>query len=1043
MNLSELCIRRPVMTVLLMLTFVVFGSFAYRMLPVSALPQVEYPTISVSASLSGASPETMAASVATPLEKEFATISGVTAITSSSTQGSTRITLEFDLSRDIDSAAMDVQTAISQAQRSLPDEMTSTPRYRKSNPADRPVLLIALRSDILPLTRLDELAEGLVSERLATLTGISEVDVYGSRKYAVRVKADPQKLAAMGLSLSDLESAISTANSNSPLGSVSGDQTSLTIEASGQLKSAAEFARVIIANVDGKPVRLSDVAEVRDGIENEKVSSSFNGKTAIVLAVRKQSSANTLKVVDAVKAQLPVLQKMLPADVTLIPFNDGSASIRESVHDVQLTMLFTMVLVVMVIFLFLRNLAMTIIPAVTLPIALIGTFAGMYLFGFSLDNLSLLALTLAVGFIVDDAIVVLENIMRHIENGEHPFKASIRGAREIGFTILSMTLSLVAVFIPVMFMSGIVGRMFHEFAIVMAMAIFISGFISLTLTPMMCSRLKVRHNEQHGRVYQAIERGFDAVLAGYRSSLKAVLRVRLITLLLTLASVGISVWLFQIVPKGFFPEEDTGLIIMSTEAREDVAFPAMVKLQNQVLDLVLKDPAVATVNSSVGSGGPNDTSNAGRMFIALKPLKERDASARQVINRIRHQARNIPGINVFMVPIQNLRLGGRASKSQYQYTLQGSDLSELNAASQRLEQKLAALPQLTGVTSDLQVTNPQLRVDIDRDKASSLGVSVSAARSQIYSAYGTRQIGTIYTSTDDYAIILESAYNEKNSQASLDGLYVPGSNGALVPLSAVATLHRDTGPLTVNHQSSLPSVTLSFDLASGVSLSQAVTLIDQAQQQADIPASITGSFAGTAQAFQQSQGDQVILILSALFVIYVILGILYESYWHPITILSGLPSAAIGALAVLLMFKMDLSVIAMIGIVMLLGIVKKNAIMMIDFAVERRKDGQVSAEEAIVEACMLRFRPIMMTTLAAMMGALPIALGIGAGAELRQPLGLTVVGGLVVSQLLTLYITPVIYIYLDKVADRFSHKAMDDEVAAHEQAQQQRLLSGK
>ncbi|MFP8967216.1 efflux RND transporter permease subunit [Pokkaliibacter sp. CJK22405] len=1025
MNLSELCIRRPVMTVLLMLSFVVFGIFAYRSLPVSALPQVEYPTISVSASLSGASPETMASSVATPLEKEFATIAGITSITSSSTQGSTSIVLEFDLSRDIDSAAMDVQTAISQAQRSLPDEMTSTPSYRKANPADRPVLLIALRSDIIPLTQLDDLAEGMISERLATLNGISEVDVFGSRKYAVRITADPQKLAALGLSLADLNSAVSAANSNSPLGTVEGNQTSLTLEASGQLTNAEAFKKVIIATVNGHPVRLADVANVRDSIENEKVSSSFNGKTAIVLAVRKQSDANTLAVVDAVRAALPGLQAQLPADATLIPFNDGSVSIRESVHDVQLTMLATIVLVVLVIFLFLRNLAMTVIPAITLPIALIGTFAGMWLFDFSLDNLSLLALTLAVGFIVDDAIVVLENIMRHVEKGEHPFRAAIRGAKEIGFTILSMTLSLIAVFIPVLFMGGIIGRLFHEFAVVMALSILISGFISLTLTPMMCSRLKIKHNSHsQGRFSRKIEKGFDAALNFYRRTLHAVMKRRFLVLLATLGSIVISGLMFAHISKGFFPEEDTGLLFATTEAREDIAFPAMVKLQDQFLDIVLKDPALATVNSSVGASSRN-TSNEGRMFIALK--KDRDVSSREFIQRVQKQAADIAGLRIFMQPIQNLRIGGRSSKSQYQYTLQGSDLSQLNAYAQQLENTLAQNPQMSGVTSDLKIANPQLRVDIDRDKASSLGVSITDVRSQLYSAYGTRQIGTIYTASDDYQIILESQYDAQNSQASLDGLYVPSTAGGLVPLSAVASLHRDTGPLEVNHQASMAAVTISFDLATGSSLSDAVSIIDQANQNLNMPASITGSFAGTAQAFQQSQSDQLVLIIAALFVIYIILGILYESYWHPITILSGLPSAAIGALAILYAARMDLTVIAMIGIVMLLGIVKKNAIMMIDFAIERRKTPGVTAEEAIIEACLLRFRPIMMTTVAAMMGALPIALGIGAGAELRQPLGLTVVGGLFVSQLLTLYITPVIYLYLDKIAERFSHQNLDPD----------------
>ena len=1011
MNISGLFIRRPVATTLVMLGILMFGLMAYRLLPVSDLPNVDFPTITVSAGLPGASPQTMAAAVATPLEKQFSTIAGIDAMTSTSTLGGTNITLTFALSRDIDAAAQDVQAAISKTLRQLPPGI-QPPSYNKSNPADSPILFLALTSTTMPLPTLNEYAETFLAQRLSTVSGVAQVQVFGSQKYAVRIQVDPKALAARGIGLDEVTAAVSAGNPNLPTGTLWGPQRAYTILADGSISSAPEFRQLAVTYQNGAPVRLQDVARVIDDVQDTRTASWFDGRRAVTLAVQRQPGTNTVQVADAAKNMVARLSSQLPPSVEVNTLYDRSVSIRESVHDVQLTLLITLALVVMVIFLFLRNLSATVIPSLALPFSIIGTFTVMYLLGYSLDNISLMALTLSVGFVVDDAIVMLENIVRHLETGKRPMQAALDGAREIGFTIVSMTLSLTAVFIPVLLMGGIIGRLFHEFAVTIGVAILVSGFVSLTLTPMLCSRfLRPPKEQHHGRWYEATEQLYRRSLAWYERSLSWVMDRRglamAVSALILLATLG----LYMLVPKGFIPTEDIGSIQGTTEVLEGSSFEAVRDHQLAVAEIVRQDPNVDHFMSSIGGG------NQGRLNIRLKPRGER-LPADQVVRELMPKLMSVPGVRTYLSIPPAIRVGGRSTKTQYQFTLQSADLEDLYVNAAKLEGVLRGNPKLQDVTTDLQIKNPQVNVRIDRDRATSLGVSIQQIEQALYDAYGSRQVSTIYTPNNQYWVIMELLPQYQRDPSALQLLYLRSQRGTLIPLTSVASASSDVGPLSVNHSGQLPSVTLSFNLPPNVALGEAVDEVQNAARQT-LPSTISTGFSGTAQAFQDSQQGLFFLFLLAIVVIYIVLGILYESFIHPLTILSGLPFAAFGALLTLLVFGTELSVYAYVGVIMLVGLVKKNAIMMIDFALDAERREGKSPRDAIIEACSVRFRPIMMTTMAALMGTLPIAIGWGAGGESRQPLGLAVVGGLAFSQLITLYVTPVVYTYLDALQHRF------------------------
>jgi HAE1 family hydrophobic/amphiphilic exporter-1 len=1058
MNLAELFIRRPIMTTLLMLGILLFGIMAYRSLPVSDLPNVDYPTIQVSASLPGASPETMASAVATPLERQFSTIPGVDSMISTNTLGGTQITLQFSLSRNIDAAAQDVQAMISQAEGKLPAGMPNPPSYQKVNPSNTPILFLAVHSSTLPLSTVDHYADTMMAERISMVSGVAQVSIFGEQKYAVRIELNPKALAARGLGIDEVTQAIQNANVNLPTGTLYGEHKSFTIQATGQLTDAAAYRPLIVAYRNGSPVRLDELGNVIDSVQNDKASAWFDGQRAEVLAVQRQPGTNTIEVVDNVRKLLPIFEKEMPASIHLSILHDRSQMIRSSVSDVKFTLYLTLCLVVLVIFLFLRNVSATLIPSLALPMSIIGTFAVMYLLGYTVDNLSLMALVLAVGFVVDDAIVMLENIVRHMEMGESVFEAALNGSREISFTILSMTLSLAAVFIPVLFMRGIIGRLLHEFSVVIISAVLVSGLVSLTLTPMLCSRfLRHQPKEKHGKVFMATERAFNALLRGYEWTLGKALKHRFVTFLASLVLLAATVYLFVESPTGFLPSEDSGLIFGVTMAQQGISYASMVKHQKEIAAIVMKDPNVANSMSFAGAGGPGGGGNSGFFFCELKdhppdlqvllndvksilhlPLppenpKYRYLTTDQVIAELRPKLAAVPGMLAFMQNPPPIQIGARLAKGAYQYTLEGPNTDELYRVSDQLLAKMMKLPGLEDVNTDLQIANPQVNVVIDRDKAQALGVSAFQIENALAAAYSEQRVSTIDAPNDEYWVITQLEPQYQMRPESLAMLYVHSTSGQLVPLNAVTKLTESLGPLSVNHTGQLPSVTISFNLKPGVPLSEAVSEVESASRQV-VPADISAMFQGTAQQYQSSLVGLGILLGVTVLVIYLVLGILYESFIHPLTILSGLPSAAFGALLTLKLFHMELDLYGFVGIIMLIGIVKKNAIMMIDFALDAERNGGKSSQEAIFHGALVRFRPIMMTTFAALMGTLPIAIGIGAGSDSRRPLGLCVVGGLIFSQIVTLYITPVYYVYLDKFQHGLGRAFRKAEVAGAPEA---------
>ena len=1017
MNISETFIRKPIGTSLLMAGILIFGVASYQLLPVAALPTVDFPTIQVSASLPGASPDTMASSVATPLEQQFSAIPGLSQMTSTSGLGTTSITLQFDLNRNIDGAAGDVQTAINAASGLLPKDLPSPPTYKKTNPAERSILIYAVSSDALPIYRVDDYAYTILAQKLSTVTGVSEVDIAGQQQYAVHVQVNPLALASRKISLEDVHAALTAATLDEPKGNLEGERQVYTLDTNDQLFNANSFDKTIVAYRNGAPVRLEDVGDAVDSSQSPRTGAWFGNKRAELLLIKRQSGANTLAVVDAIKAQMPELLASVPKNIHVVLMSDRSQNIRESVTDVELTLLLTIGLVVLVIFLFLHNVWATIIPAIVVPLSLVGTFGVMYACGYSLDNLSLMGLTIAVGFLVDDAIVMIENIVRYLEEGESPFDAAIKGAGQIGFTILSITISLVAVFIPLLFMAGIIGRLFREFAVTVTTAVLVSGFISLTLTPVMCSLFLTREST-HGTnfVSRWSEYLFDRLVHGYDHGLKWVFRHQPLMLVVTLALIVVTCVMYAEIPKGFFPEQDTGFVFGQAEARQDTSFAQITRIENQFADIIAADPAVSGVMGFAGATGGNASENTARMFIQLKPLNERGVSAQQVIQRLRPRVATVTGAKFFMQAGQDISVGGRLSKTEYQYTLTDTDTEELNHWAPILEQALQKAPELQDVASDQQIASPHIAIAIDRNAAYRLGLSLSMIDQTLYDAFGQRQVTTIYTSAHQYKVILEVQPQFQNDPSALSKIYLSAASGARIPLSTIARFSNKVEPLTVNHQGQFPAVTLSFNVAPGFALGQAVDRINQIQSDLRTPVTLQGTFQGTAQEFQKSLSSMPLLIVAAILVVYIVLGVLYESYIHPITILSALPSAGVGALLLLMLLHYDLSVIAIVGIVLLIGIVKKNAIMIIDFALQAARIEGKPPQEAIHQACLLRFRPIMMTTFAALFGAVPIAFGTGGGAELRQPLGVAIIGGLLVSQWLTLYTTPVIYLYLERLS---------------------------